>query len=846
MNIQTCKYILITIICNLIVTGVACAQNGKTYYVSPDGDDKGGDGSSAKPWATPGAALKRVPEDGGTIFVRDGTYEGVVRITRRFSRPLLLRAENPFHARLQNGKELVLSITGTANVEVAGFDISRLPPTGKPGPLAVHIARSQKVTLRNNLVHDSYNNDLLKINEQSNEIVIIGNIFHNQEGGAGQHIDVNGCTDVTILENIFFNDFARSGISGSNAHGFIVIKNSDSLPESRRIQVAGNIFMNFEGGTGSNFILLGEDGKPMHEVQEVLIENNLMIGNSPNQMRAPLGVKGARDIIFRNNTITGDLPARAYAMRLNREGRNPTNQNLLIVNNVWSDPTGTMGNFSDGQPEESALLKLNNNAYWNGGKAVPETRILQSSVLQPSMDKQNIQNDPKLPWPKEVTLPHWNERSFWSGTTSFRQEFERLVKQFGVPAAGSSLVGRAEPGMAPAEDILGRKRSGRPDIGAVQSDGAESPLRILLLPGRLMGGRETSVNRIMLEAPAPAGGATIALTSSQPSLVSVPAKVSIPAGEDSVAFAVKTQASGEGQARLTASWKESKAEALVSGVLQGIASINPLNSTVWAGTSDHRIMLEGPVTSGVDIKLSSSRPDLITFPKVEPVPGRSYAVFTMHSKPVTQETSVDVMATVGKSSRSANIQIRPGQAVTSLKLSKTHAYNGEPLVATIAISEPGTNGNDVVVQMKADNPAVVVPEPVRIPSGEAMATVPIELRPMSGRVSVGVAASVNGNTRTEWVVIGWSQARGLGLRPPKGGRSVGELYITVPAASPGLRCSVSSSRPDMASVPPEVVVNEGKVYAQIPITLSPSFDPAAVTISATCGEVTKTAHFPSN
>lgn len=53
-----------------------------------------------------------------------------------------------------------------------------------------------------------------------------------------------------------------------------------------------------------------------------------MLGNSTSVMRSAFGVKGCRDITFRNNTISGDLSSLNYAMRVNREGNNIANSNI--------------------------------------------------------------------------------------------------------------------------------------------------------------------------------------------------------------------------------------------------------------------------------------------------------------------------------------------------------------------------------------------------------------------------------------------------------------------------------------------------------------------------------------
>lgn len=458
---------------------------GPVLYVATDGaDDAMRDGSMGAPYATITYALDQA-QDGTVILVKPGEYHGRIRIRGTFATGVTVRSEVPYMARLRHSDRVITGYTdnsrGCQGITIEGFDIAHDGPGA--GALVVHLDAGgtgtvSDITLRNNILHDSYNNDILKINHGISNVLVERNIFYNQTG-SDEHIDINSATNIVVQDNIFMNDFSGSGRSNpNNTSSYIVVKDSngssDRFVGSRNISIRRNVFLNWEGSTGSNFVLLGEDGQNFYEAEDVVVENNLMLGNSANVMRAPFGVKGCRNVRFNNNTISGDLPALAFAFRFNREGANPVNSGIVLYNNIWSDPTGTMGatgpgganDFSDTPAGDVQNVTLNNNLYWNGGSAIPED---PGETVNPSDDADAIIADPDLTDVSTLILPRWDAgtRQFADGSLTICEAFENLVQLYGTPGT-QSVVDQANAGQAPTDDILGNTRGSNPDIGALE------------------------------------------------------------------------------------------------------------------------------------------------------------------------------------------------------------------------------------------------------------------------------------------------------------------------------------------------------------------------------------------
>ncbi|MBY6204478.1 hypothetical protein [Halomonas denitrificans] len=466
---------------------LAAAVQAADFHVAIDGSNAGGDGSPGNPWATIDYAIDQAAS-GDRILVGPGTYNGRSRLDREFDPPVTILAEPRYQARLQHdGGAAIVVFTGR-NIIVEGFEITHAP--NNTGALVVQVQDLlgafngsnggtdpvvSGIVFRDNIIHTSTNNDLLKINNGAEDVLVQGNLFYDQSG-SDEHIDINSVIGVTVEDNVFFNTAARPDTSS-----FIVVKDSngtsDTVQGVQDVTIRRNVFLNWNGNTGQSFVRFGEDSTAFFETDGAVVENNLMLGNSADRMRTSLTIQGSNDIVVRNNTVVGNLPSSSFAGRLIALGPNPPNANLVLTQNLWSDPTGTMGgeafngvDLFDAPAGQTASALLEANLYFNGGNPIPTDA---GQALRFADDASPVVGDPLLPDNSALTPPTWNGAQFADGSTTIREVFQRLIENYGTPAAGSEAIDAGDPLLSSPEDILGRPRGGQPDLGAVETNGID-------------------------------------------------------------------------------------------------------------------------------------------------------------------------------------------------------------------------------------------------------------------------------------------------------------------------------------------------------------------------------------
>jgi len=213
----------------------------------------------------------------------------------------------------------------------------------------------------------------------------------------------------------------------------------------------------------------------------------------------------------------------------------------------------------------------------------------------------------------------------------------------------------------------------------IQCSGSGSPaapgtVASVTLAASTLAAGATTQGTVTLAAAAPAGGANVALASSNPAIATVPSSIAIAAGSTSGAFTVTAVAAGS--ATITASFNGGSGQSPALTVTRGaaLASITLSAATVVGGNTVNATaaLTAAAPDGGAVISLSSADP--VTVPPSVTVPaGATTTTFTILTRAVGGTIAATISGSYGGASASASLSVtRPTTATASFGVSGPH------------------------------------------------------------------------------------------------------------------------------------------------------------------------------
>lgn len=376
-------------------------------------------------------------------------------------------------------------------------------------------------------------------------------------------------------------------------------------------------------------------------------------------------------------------------------------------------------------------------------------------------------------------------------------------------------------------------------------DGLPNLTTISFNPGTIPNAK-TTTGTVQIGGPAPAGGILVALTSSDTSIVTVPATVSIPAGETSIAFTVTAKlvdANSTATITASASGKSVSGDvqvrgSIVSALTSNPASVGSKNSFVGTVTLD----APAPSTGGV-VTLSDNSGGLVSMPATVTVPaGATSTTFNASVGSVTRRTSVTLEADLNGASVFATLLVNPLQ-ISSIVLNPTTVLGGATSAGSITLSGAAPDGGMTVYLTSSLTAAATVPFTVTVPAGTTTAAFTVTTYSVTVAKNVTITGTAGGVAKTAALKVS-PLLLSFTVAPTSvtgGATAVGKItLVTAVPAGAAVNISLSSSSPAV-TVPSTVSVAGGSTSVTFNITTTVVTANVAATLTASSSGAKLTA-----
>ena len=334
--------------------------------------------------------------------------------------------------------------------------------------------------------------------------------------------------------------------------------------------------------------------------------------------------------------------------------------------------------------------------------------------------------------------------------------------------------------------------------------------KLAFSPAVVLSGQEMLLH-IELSHPAPAGGLTVGLQSSD-SRITLPDQVSIPAGTKVLELRIPAPVViSNTPLMVSASFYGTGASTDVLVVPSTLSALLPEINDLAAGASTSVVVrLTGPAApGGLDVTLSESSGSL-TFPSVVHIAeGQSSTVVVVKAANVSAPISVLLHASDGHTQLAVPMTVSPVD-VALLSLSAVSVTGGVTATGTITLGAPAP-GSGAEIRISSNQSAVNVPAVVHIPAGASSASFVIGSTPVQQKLIATITATAGALAKSKTLTVNPAALASVMLQQSSmtgGAAQQGTVLLTGVAPSGGLSVTLSSTNPAI-QVPKEVFIPAG-------------------------------------
>ncbi|MBI5280992.1 MAG: hypothetical protein HY858_04855 [Candidatus Solibacter usitatus] len=328
---------------------------------------------------------------------------------------------------------------------------------------------------------------------------------------------------------------------------------------------------------------------------------------------------------------------------------------------------------------------------------------------------------------------------------------------------------------------------------------------------------------VVLDGIAPPGGAEVSLQYSHPAVLTGPARVTIPAGEQRARIDLSWSAPAEPvMITITAVYREQAADTRLEIAVPvtipprvNALVLSPAELTGGNTTSGNTVTLSRAAgAGGAVVSLSTPNPDIITVPATVLVPaGRSQVSFSVLTRIVGAAVQSSITASWNGTQATAPLKVNPVTLSHILVPGKRLGGPARHLGAVLLTGPAPASG--MVIQLSSTAPeAFAPPAQAVVPAGSDRVNFDIQVAAVSTPVSGEIKAVQSGETKSAAVTADAFSISGLLLNPAitTGGLTSGVNRVTLNSPAPAdgpMVVLLGSSNDAAARVPERVPVQPG-------------------------------------